>query len=124
MKEQNVQPVEIHYVKAGDYYLPDLELPKVDKPIGRYGRMREKYLREHDSVTYNVMLLSGELFTHLADMDEQAHERIEQLIRQMKEAEGVTEEMKVRDQLAWVGAMNNIRARAEEVVLQELVYAQ
>ena len=124
MKEQNVQPVEIHYVKVRDYYLPDLEPPKVDKPIGRYGRMREKYLREHDSVTYNVMLLSGELFTHLADMDEQAHERMEQLIRQMKEAEGVTEEMKVRDQLAWVGAMNNIRARAEEVVLQELVYAQ
>lgn len=124
MKEQNVRPVEIHYVKSGDYYLPDLELPKVDKPIGRYGRMREKYLRAHDTVTYNMMLLNGELFTHLADMDEQAHERMEQLIRQMKEAEGVTEEMKVRDQLAWVGAMNNIRARAEEVVLQELVYAQ
>ena len=122
MKEQNVRPVEIHYVKSGDYYLPDLEPPKVDKPIGRYGRMREKYLREHDSVTYNVMLLSGELFTHLADMDEQAHERIEQLIRQMKEAEGVTEEMKVRDQLAWVGAMNIIRACAEEIIYAELVY--
>ena len=91
MKEQNVQPVEIHYVKVGDYYLPDLELPKVDKPIGRYGRMREKYLREHDTVTYNVMLLNGELFTHLADMDEQAHGRIEQLIRQMKEAEPLAE---------------------------------
>lgn len=124
MKEQNVQPVEIHYVKVGDYYLPDLEPPKVDKPIGRYGRMREKYLREHNTVTYNVMLLNGELFTHLADMDEQAHEQLEQLIRQMKEAEGVTEEMKVRDQLAWVGAMNNIRARAEEVVLQERMHAQ
>ena len=124
MKEQNVRPVEIRYVKSGDYYLPDLELPKVDKPIGRYGRMREKYLREHDTVTYNVMLLSSELFSHLADMDKQAHERLEQLIQQMKEAEGVTEEMKVRDQLAWVGAMNNIRARAEEVVLQELAYAQ
>lgn len=91
MKEQNVRPVEIHYVKSADYYLPDLELPKVDKPIGRYGRMREKYLREHDTVTYNVMLLNGELFTHLADMDEQAHERMEQLIRQMKEAEPLAE---------------------------------
>ena len=100
MKEKNVQPVEIHYVKAGDYSLPDLELLKINNPIGRYGRMREKYLREHDTVTCNVMLLSGELFPHLADMDEQAHERMEQLIRQMKEAEGGTEELKAQREAA------------------------
>ena len=116
---------ELTYHKEGDYYYPDLELPKEPedaKPLGKYGLMYKKYLKEHKPVRYDSLLLSGELMKHLQEIDAQAEQMMERLIAQMKEQEGVTAELKAKDQMAWVGAMNNIRNRAEEVVLHDLIY--
>lgn len=113
----------IHYTLHGDYYLPDLDLPeKTSAPIGRYGRMRKVYLEEHRPGRYERLLLSGELYEHLVEIDTCCAERIDRMVRQMAEAEGITEDLKAKDQLSWVGRMNNIRQRAEEVVLEEIVY--
>ena len=114
----------MQYIRMGDYFIPDLELPQESRPIGRWGRMRREYLREHKPIQYNCLLLSGELWTYLADLNEQAQGRLERMIDQMKMAEGVTEELKAADPMAWVGAMNNIRNRAEEIILQELIYGE
>ena len=116
--------MEMQYIRMGDYFMPDLELPQESRPIGRWGRMRREYLREHKPIQYNCLLLSGELRTYLADLNEQAQDRLERMIDQMKMAEGVTEELKAADPMAWVGAMNNIRNRAEEIILQELIYGE
>lgn len=116
--------MEMQYIRMGDYFIPDLELPQESRPIGRWGRMRREYLREHKPIQYNCLLLSGELRTYLADLNEQAQDRLERMIDQMKMAEGVTEELKAADPMAWVGAMNNIRNRAEEIILQELIYGE
>ena len=113
--------MEIQYIRVGDYYIPDLTLPEESRPIGRWGRMHRDYLREHKPIQYNCLLLSGKLWTYLADLNEQAQDRLERMIDQMKMAEGVTEELKAADPMAWVGAMNNIRNRAEEIILQELI---
>ena len=112
----------LDYVLVGDYYIPDLQLPEESRPIGRWGRMHREYLQEYCPDRYNELLLSGKLWTYLADLDEQAQNRLDCIIAQMKEAEEITEELKVRDQLAWVGAMNSIRNRAEEIVRHELIY--
>ena len=116
--------MNIHYIRMGDYYIPDLTLPEEKRPIGKWGRMHRDYLREHNPIQYNCLLLSGELWTYLADLNEQAQDRLERMIDQMKMAEGVTEELKAADPMAWVGAMNNIRNRAEEIILQELIYGE
>ena len=116
--------MEMQYIRMGDYFIPDLELPQESRPIGRWGRMRREYLREHKPIQYNCLLLSGKLWTYLADLNEQAQDRLERIIDQMKMAEGVTEELKAADPMAWVGAMNNIRNRAEEIILQELIYGE
>ena len=116
--------MEMQYIRVGDYFIPDLELPQESRPIGRWGRMRREYLREHKPIQYNCLLLSGKLWTYLADLNEQAQDRLEQMIDQMKAAEGVTEDLKDADPMAWVGAMNNIRNRAEEIILQELIYGE
>ena len=116
--------MEMQYIRMGDYFIPDLELPQESRPIGRWGRMRREYLREHKPIQYNCLLLSGKLWTYLADLNEQAQDRLERMIDQMKMAEGVTEELKAADPMAWVGAMNNIRNRAEEIILQELIYGE
>ena len=116
--------MEIQYIRVGDYFIPDLRLPEESRPIGKWGRMHREYLREHKPIQYNCLLLSGKLWTHLADLNEQAQDRLEQMIDQMKMAEGVTEELKAADPMAWVGAMNNIRNRAEEIILQELIYGE
>ena len=114
----------IHYTLHGDYYLPDLELPeKASASIGRYGRMRKAYLEEQRPGLYERLLLSGRLYEHLAEIDTCCAERMDRMVRQMAEAEGISESLKARDQLAWVGRMNNIRQRVEEVVLEEIVYA-
>ena len=113
--------MEIQYIRVGDYFIPDLELPEEPRPIGKWGRMRREYLKEHKPIQYNCLLLSGKLWTYLADLNEQAQDRLEQMIDQMKAAEGVTEDLKDADPMAWVGAMNNIRNRAEEIILQELI---
>ena len=114
----------LDYVLVGDYYIPDLQLPEESRPIGRWGRMHREYLQEHCHSQYNDLLLSGKLWTYLADLNEQAEERMERIISQMKATEGVMEKLKVSDQLAWVGHMNSIRHRAEEIILSELVYGK
>ena len=116
--------MNIQYIRAGDYYIPDLSLPEEKRPIGKWGRMHRDYLREHNPIQYNCLLLSGELWTYLADLNEQAQDRLDRIIEQMKTAEGITEGLKANDPMAWVGAMNNIRNRAEEIILQELIYGE
>ena len=113
--------MKIQYIRVGDYYIPGLTLSEESRPIGKWGRMHRDYLREHKPIQYNCLLLSGKLWTYLADLNEQAQDRLEQMIDQMKAAEGVTEDLKDADPMAWVGAMNNIRNRAEEIILQELI---
>ena len=112
----------IEYVLVGDYYIPDLELPDEERPIGKYGRMHRDYLKEHHPVRFNHLVLEGHLWTYLADLNEQAQSRLQLIIRQMQEAESVTEELKAYDHLSWVRAMNSIYNRSEEIVLRELVY--
>lgn len=114
--------MEMQYIRVGEYFIPDLELPEETRPIGKWGRMRREYLREHKPIQYNCLLLSGKLWTYLADLNEQAQDRLEQMIDQMKAAEDVTEGLKAADPMAWVGAMNNIRNRAEEIIREELIY--
>ena len=116
--------MEITYSQCGDYYIPDLVLPQEEQqPIGTYGRMRKRYLKEHRPVMYSNLLLSGKLNQHLAEIDQACMDRIELITRQMKVQEGVTEALKSTDQMAWVAHMNSIRKRAEEIALSELVYA-
>ena len=114
---------ELNYIRCGDYYIPDIRLPEENRPIGRWGRMHREYLREHNPIRFDDLYLSEKLWTYLADLNEQAQNRLELIIEQMKAAEGVTEELKAADQMAWVGAMNSIRNRAEEIVLTELIYS-
>ena len=114
----------IEYVLVGDYYIPDLKLPDEERPIGKYGRMHRDYLKEHHPVRFNHLVLEGQLWTYLADLNEQAQRRLQTIIGQMQEAESVTEELKAYDHLSWVRAMNSIHNRAEEIILRELVYGE
>lgn len=106
----------------GDYYIPNLALPKEHRPIGKRGRLQPEYLREHYPVIFNQLYLDGTLWTYLADLNEQAQSRLECIIDQMKAADGVTEDSKAHDRMAWVQAINSIRSRAEEVIPSELIY--
>ncbi len=112
----------IDYILIGDYYIPDLKLPEENRPIGRYGRLHREYLKQQHPARYSSLILTGKLWTYLADLNEQAEERLDLIIEQMKAAEEVTEELKARNQLEWVGRMNNIRNRAEEIINSELIY--
>ena len=112
----------LHYTLVGDYYIPNLKLPEENRPIGRYGRLHRDYLKEEHPARYSSLILTGKLWTYLADLNEQAEERLDLIIEQMKTVEGVTEELKARNQLEWVGRMNNIRNRAEEIIKSELIY--
>ncbi|MBP3541999.1 MAG: TnpV protein [Clostridia bacterium] len=123
MNKEHESDLTIPYVKVGDYYLPNIALPPDVGDIGFWGRRRKDFLREHRPITFNQLVLSGELFKYLSLFNQEATERLESLIQAMKVAQGITEELKSRDQMAWVGAMNNIRACAEEIVYAELVYA-
>ena len=114
--------MKIQYIRAGDYFIPDLELPEETRPMGKWGRMRREYLKEHKPIQYNCLLLSGELWTYLADLNEQAQDRLERVIKQMKAAEGITETLKASDPMAWVQRMNNICARAEAIIREELIF--
>ena len=111
----------LDYELIGDYYYPCLEPPEA-ATVGRFGMLYHDYLRKHKRVTYSGLMLSGKLKEHIEDIDRQAEETFSQLVDQMKRAEGVTEQLKVTDQMAWVGAMNNIRNRAEEIVKNEIIY--
>ena len=114
--------MNINYIRVGDYYIPDLTLTEESRPIGRWGRMHRDYPRENKPIQYNCLLRSGRLWTYLADLDEQAQDRLERIIDQMKAPEGITEALKASDPMAWVQHMNNIRTRAEEIVREELIY--
>ncbi len=122
MNNTDKHTLEIPYKKVGDYYLPLLTYPAADRPIGHWGRMRCDYLKEYRPVYFSHLVLSGRFFIELAELDQQAQERYERIIKQMKEAESVTEELKGCDQMAWVGRMNNISARAKEIVMDEMIY--
>lgn len=111
------------YRKVGDYLIPDIELPERNYEIGKYGRMRHRYLKEHRKIQYTTMILDGTLYDHLVEIDRICNERIETMVTVMKKQQGITEELKARDQLAWVGNMNNIRNAAEEIICAEVIYA-
>lgn len=113
--------MEITYTNHEGFCLPNLTLPrKEEASFGRYGRLRLKYLKEHRRVLYTDLLTSGKLTQHLNTVDRQAREMLELLVKQMTQAQGITEQLKAEDQMAWVGAMNNIRSAAEEIVLREI----
>ena len=114
--------MKINYIQSGDYYIPDLELPEENRPIGKWGRMHRENLKEHHPILYTNLVLSCKLWTYLADLNEQVQERLDRIIQQMKEAEGVTETLKATDPMGWVQRMNNIRNRAEEIIRKELIY--
>ena len=115
--------MDINYIRAGDYYVPDLTLPEETRPIGKWGRMHREYLKEHNPIQYNCLLLSGKLWTYLANLNEQALDRLERITAQMKAAEGITEALKASGPMAWVQRMNSIRNRAEEIIRKELIHA-
>ena len=117
-----IQERGIRYVWKGYVYLPVLELPEESRSIGRWGRLHKEYLKSNRPVLYNALLLSGKLYTLLADLNEQATERCHLIICQMTEAEGITEELKANDPMRWVQAMNSIRSRAEEIIQSEMIY--
>ena len=114
----------LDYTLVNDHYLPNLTAatPAEQHPTGRWGRLHKKYLEEHHPVRYNQLVLSGELGGYLDTLDEQADEQFALIIRQMQEAEGVTEALKAADQLEWVRRMNSIRNRAEEIIKTELIF--
>ena len=114
----------LDYTLVNDYYLPNLTAaaPAEQHPTGRWGRLHKRYLKEQHPVRYNQLVLSGELGNYLASLDKQADEQIFLIIRQMQEAEGVTEALKAADQLEWVRQMNSIRNRAEEIIQKELIF--
>ena len=114
--------MKIEYTKVGDYYLPNLYYQEETRPIGYLGMLRNEYLKEHKSGMYSCLLLTARLDSHLADVNEQAQERFELIEAQMRSAEGVTEDLKAQNPMEWVRRANNIRNRAQEIVLNELVY--
>ena len=126
-KQKNYEVIgenELGYLQTGDYFIPDLKLPQENRSIGKYGRMHRDYLQEHNPIRFDDLVLEGKLWTYLADLNEQAQDRLQLIIRQMQEAESVNDELKEKNQLAWVQAMNSIHNRAEEIVLHELVYGE
>ena len=115
--------IEITYTRQGDYNLPDLRLPEQDnRPIGIWGVRRRWYLREHHRVLYYNLLTSCKLHDHLADVNEEATEMYERLVKQLAEADNITEQLKAENQLLWVQQMNNIRYQVTEIVNKELIY--
>ena len=121
--EKRVTKNGIDYVLVGDYYIPDLKLPEENRSIGKYGRMHREYLRENNPMLFNDLVLSCQLWTYLADINEQAQGRLQNIISQIQKAETVTEKMKEYNQWEWIQRMGSIYNRAEEIVLNELIYA-
>ena len=115
--------MELTYTQVGDFQIPNLVLDSQPSgSIGKYGRMRRRYLKEHRPVLFSNLILSGKLYQHLAEIDRTCENRLELIIRQIKVQEGVTEKLKADDQMEWIRRMNSIQKRAEEIVLSELVY--
>jgi len=115
--------MEITYSKHGDYFLPDLLVPEEESyPLGRYAQLRLEYIKHHRQVLYANLKTTCKLNEHLTDVDRQATQMVDRINSQMARTEGITEALKASDQMAWVGAMNNIRNRADEVALKDIVY--
>ena len=115
---------ELSYTKVGDYNLPNLTLenPQMQE-LGRYGRMRREYLKNHRPILYNRLILSEKLFSHLTEIEETANRRMEQMVDELTRANGLTEQMKESNPMLWVQTMNNLRAQTEEMILSEMVYS-
>ena len=115
---------ELIYKRNGDYLLPDMGLTEAERrPLGKYGIMRQQYLEQNRPGLYTRLILSGKLMEHLQEIDTTAHGRLESLMSLLTKQQGVTEELKAREQMAWVGAMNSLKNQAEEMILTELIYA-
>ncbi|MCL1855066.1 MAG: TnpV protein [Clostridia bacterium] len=114
---------ELTYHQNGDYLIPDLELPDEPRPLGKYGRMRREFLKEHRPISYSSLVATVKLHTHLLEIEDAARLRLEQMMPVLMEMNNVTEGLKAADPLRWVGEMNNLKAQAEEVILTELVYS-
>ena len=112
----------LSYTLHGDYYLPDLEINEEEPTYRKYGIMRKQFLKEHRSARYQYLVLTGKLTEHLNQVDKEVREKVEILMEQMAEQWGVTEELKMQDQMEWVRRMNNIQATAEEIALKEIIY--
>ena len=116
--------MEMTYTKNGDYLIPDLSLTETEqKPLGKYGRLRKTYLKEHRPILWNKMILSETLYPHLREIDETANRRLEQMMPELMKSAGVTESLKASDPMMWVQTMNSLKAQAEEVILNELIYS-
>ena len=116
--------MEMTYTRNGDYLIPDLSLTETEqKPLGKYGRLRKTYLKEHRPILWNRMILSETLYSHLREIDETANRRLEQMMPEMMKSAGVTESLKASDPMKWVQTMNSLKAQAEEVILNELIYS-
>ena len=114
---------ELTYSRCGDYYIPDLKLSEqTETPIGKYGRMRKRYLEKHRPILYNNLILQERLYPHLLEIDRAANERMDTLMPQLMKAAGVDEALKAADQMRWVGVMNTLKAQAEEMILSELIF--
>lgn len=115
---------ELTYTRSGDYLIPDLSLTEQEPmSLGKYGRMRKKYLQEHRPVLWNSMILSEKLYPHLREIDETANRRLEQMMPELMKSAGVSESLKASDPMKWVGLMNSLKAQAEETILNELVFS-
>ncbi len=113
---------ELTYIRCGDYYIPDLKLSKrPETPIGKYGRIRQRYLKEHRPGLYSSLILSEKLYPHLLEIDQAARERMDAMLPRMMEAAGVTEKLKARDSMRWVGLMNELKAQVDEIILHEFI---
>jgi len=113
----------LHYELVGDYYLPCLVADQPEQPIGLWGQRRHRFLREHKKVLYNGLLLSGELFPHLIEIDQQAQEMYDQLMNQMATNAGITEKLKATDQMAWVQQMNTVSNQVQEIINTEIIFS-
>ena len=115
---------ELTYTRCGDYYIPDLKLSEqLEMPIGKYGRMRQRYLNEYHTGLYHHLLLSEKFYPHLVEIEQSVQERMDVVLPQMMETAGVTEELKARDPMQWVGLMNALKAQVEEILMDELIFS-
>ena len=115
--------IELDYIRVGDYYIPNLTAePLPSRDLGKYGRMRLHYLQDHKPELYAALLMESKLFAHLLDIEDTANEWLDRMMPEMAKAAGATEELKARDQMAWVGLMNNCKARVEEIIRADLIY--
>ena len=112
----------LSYTLHGDYYLPDLEINEEEPTYGKYGIMRKQFLKEHRSARYQYLVLTGKLTEHLNQVDKEVREKVEKLVEQMAEQWGVTEELKMQNQMEWGRRMNNIKATAEEIVYKNIIF--